>query len=61
MNEIPNKNSPVYDRVSQALDLAIELLIEKKIVEPDHYGHGIVLCGLLTMALLLEDKDDAVE
>lgn len=47
---------PINRRVSDALDEAIKLVGDKGLATDGHFGEALVLCGLLTLALLLENQ-----
>ncbi len=44
-------------RVKDALHQAIKLLADEKIIGPEHYGEGLILSGLLAIALMLEGNN----
>lgn len=55
-----NPNSVTFSTeqsVSDALAVAIKLVGDKELVPNDHMGETLVLCGLLTVALILEGRN----
>jgi len=45
--------------VANALDAALELIKSKGFNSSEHIGAGLILCGLLTLAFILECKDES--
>lgn len=57
------KSTPITPRscvhVDAALDAALELMEDKELKSSEHIGAGLILCGLLTLAFMLECKDES--
>lgn len=45
--------------VATALDAALELIKSRELHSSEHIGSGLILCGLLTLAFMLECKDES--
>ncbi len=50
---------PAYQSVKDAVDAALAIMVEKRFGDVDHYGASMVLCGLLTVAFILEGKNES--
>jgi len=59
MKQPANTAHKSYARLNAALDAALELMDDKGLKNAEHIGAGLILCGLLTIAFVLEGSDES--